>query len=198
MSYILGALRKADQERKRSSDINLDDWDNDDWNSRDDTQGLNTWLKILLSVIACILVAIFILLWVLLNGAPGSALAGAEPVVVLEEPSARPEDAREGGAQADAVSLTTQIQEPAPQVEERQGFTEQASTTQQVEPTMPSLPEISGHLYFRDDVSLNRIFSKAGSYRVGDSVALGLVLVEITEDEAVFEWQNKTYEVRFD
>ncbi|MEQ8953183.1 MAG: hypothetical protein RL120_03550 [Gammaproteobacteria bacterium] len=44
MSYILGALKKADQERRRESDVKLADWDQDAWNDPTPADNSSRWL----------------------------------------------------------------------------------------------------------------------------------------------------------
>lgn len=201
MSYILGALRKAEQERKGESETDFDDWNSDDWNTQEKKQGSGQWLWIVLVVVVALLVAILVSLWLLLEqktNDPELVISEAENYSIDKqiEDLANPEAQQT----PQAVSQVVISQNPDAQITPKSPINQVEIDRSAVPADIgePDLPEITGHLFFPTDESLNKVFLDGGSYKVGDTVSPGLVIVEITNSEAVFEWKRqRQYRVPF-
>lgn len=192
MSYILGALRKAERERKGDdADQPEVDWDARTWDSGDARSASgNRWLKAFLILTAGLLLAAIFLLWMLVNS---------------EQPKSFEENSFSNG-QAESAAGDSEL------AIDSIGSTEQADSsgfsgdsyrtpesTEVIRSTdRPSFPEITGHLYVPANESLSRIFSDTGAFRVGHVFEDGLVLEAVSDRQATFRWQGEAYQVSFE
>ena len=168
MSYILGALKKAEKERKSDKPLDFDNWDKQEWTTPSES---NSGSYLLVYVSGAVLVLMLVLLcWL------------AYKVVIKPEPVYVPE------ANHQAAETTQQVA-PAKVIDVSEEEVQSVSEASQPEPVQsvqpepgsrPALPSFSGHIYFSNNKSLSRVFSGADAYREGQEV--GGYLVERIEN----------------
>lgn len=196
MSYILGALRKADKERKGDSAQQHAeaDWDAKVWDAGESTPARTSSLKILLIATACLFLLILWLLWIWVLGRDDeSALIGASQVSKeqLESSQTYSENVQDGALSPVAVN-ESDVSEESKRELDFNGYETRPATSE-----APQLPQITGHLYVQANRSLSRIFSDSGSFRIGHVFEDGLVLESISESRATFGWRGQAYHVEF-
>lgn len=192
MSYILGALSKAEKERKRDSGEELSDWDSKEWNAIEPSSGVGAGLKIVALLVVALLAAIFVLLWVLIGNLSSESVDSnpASPIQTVEQAALEVNPAIPNGA----IDPKFRELEMAPELVDDLEMTPNEIATES-RALAPDIPVITGHLYVPTNESLSRIFAESGSFRVGHLFEDGLKLVSISEDQAIFEWGDQSYEI---
>ena len=150
MSFILNALKKAEQERLREDPKDLEDFASARWDPYEQKASSSKPLMIFSAVM--LLVLSVGVLFYLMND---RGLKQNNPVVNALETNTTPVDIPE--------SVTT-VQ------------------TQPVDPMALPLLNISGHMFFAQGSSSNRLFANDQSFKEGDLVANGWVLMAIQLD----------------
>ncbi len=186
MSYILGALKKAERERKREredGEYAEVDWNSNAWDSPNVKSNQNIWFRYALVAAVLLFLAVLYLLWVLANNNSPNSVVAIDSAAVNKIP--------EKQFQA-PVEISDNVIVPIDH-----SVTAQVSAEAPVSAGSPNLPNITGHLYVSDDESLSRIFSDKGFYRVGHVFEDGLVLESISQSQATFEWEGESYQISF-
>lgn len=169
MSYILGALKKADQERRRASEVKISDWDQDAWDDPTPADNTARWLigSVVVGLILVVLVFSFVAFRVLEAVPPRYSVDTADetssdgvPEEVLSTESA--------AVQNTELSLQGVTDAAVPENTLRQEQLQEANSDQPEK--AESLPEFSGHLYFPGNPGLSRVFANSASYTEGDTV----------------------------
>ena len=150
MSFILNALKKAEQDRLREDPKDLEDFASARWDPYEQKVSSSKPLLIFSAVV--LLVFSVGVLFYLMND---SGLKQNNPVVNTIETDTAPVDTSE--------SLTS-VQ------------------TQSIDPMAVPLLNISGHMFFAQGSSSNRLFANDQSFKEGDLVANGWVLMAIQLD----------------
>ncbi|MEQ9210241.1 MAG: hypothetical protein RLN96_10435, partial [Pseudomonadales bacterium] len=139
MSYILGALKKADQERRRESDVKLADWDQDAWNDPTPADNSSRWLIGLATAgLVVVLVVFGFVAFRVLESVPQS-----QPLALVEDASSKI------ASDLPHAAVVANEQQPASAVNQREleePFEDASDVA--TEPESEDLPEFSGHLYF--------------------------------------------------
>ena len=195
MSYILGALKKADQERRRESDVKISDWDQDFWNDPTPADNTSRWLIGLVGfgMVLVLIVFGFVAFRVLEAVPPAAPVAAVESEAIEGgQTEARagvdemPTGSKPYPSEATIASATLGQQE----VNNQQGEMEKAFSIQDVSSDQDELdnqsvmPNFSGHLYFPGNSRLSRVFANSSTYREGETIS-GYRIEQILEDELV-------------
>ena len=151
MSFILNALKKAEQDRLREDPKDLEDFASARWDPYEQKASSNKPLMIFSAVV--LLVLSVGVLFYLMND---RGLKQNNPVVNVIETNTEP-----------AVDLSNSV------------VAEQA---QPIDPMAIPQLNISGHMFFAQGSSSNRLFANDQSYKEGDLVANGWVLMSIQLD----------------
>lgn len=147
MSYILNALKKAEQDRLRDDPKELEDFASARWDPYQQQASTHRINYIL---------AAGLLLALVFGGLAYLGVFSSSPQVVIDNSPVI--------SQAPPIQSTVEEQPVA-----------------QVEPVVLSMPQlaITGHMYFEQGSSSNRLFANDQSYREGDLLVGGWVLVSI-------------------
>ena len=147
MSYILNALKKAEQDRLRDDPKELEDFASARWDPYQQQSSTNRLNYIL---------AIGLLLALALGGLAYLGVFSPSSQVVI-----------------DNSPVISQAPAEKSYVEEK--------PVAELEPAVVSMPQlaISGHMYFEQGSSSNRLFANDQSYREGDRLVGGWVLTSI-------------------
>ena len=187
MSYILGALKKAEKERKSDKPLDFDNWDKQEWSTPSESSA-GSYLLVYVSG------AVLVLMLALLCWLAYKVVIKPEPVYVPEANHQAAETTQQV-APAKVIDVSeeevqTVYTEPednlAPAssvVSQPVREASQPEPVQSVQPepaSRPALPSFSGHIYFSNNKSLSRVFSGADAYREGQEV--GGYLVERIEN----------------
>ena len=204
MSYILGALKKADQERRRESDVRIADWDQDSWDDPTSTDNTSRWLIGLVVFVLVLVLSVFgfIAFRVLEAVAPDRTVVAetSEPMAAGESPTGgvaqNPADATLAATnrieQQEANASEAEMAQPSPA--SSSGLGSGSSSVRSEPPVDQSfMPDFSGHLYFPGNSGLSRVFANSSSYREGDTIN-GYRVEQILEDELVLS--NGEQEIR--
>jgi hypothetical protein len=194
MSYILGALKKADQERRRENDVKISDWDQDSWDDPTPADNTSHWLLGLVGFGLVMVLAVFgFVAFQVLETVPT-----AQPVAAVESEAIESEPvAVRGAVRVEAATMpleSDQYPADAPvasanRIEQQAGM-EKTHLDQSPDPgqadlaDQPNMPDFSGHLYFPGNSGLSRVFANSSSYREGDTIN-GYRVEQILEDELV-------------
>ena len=169
MSYILGALKKAEKDRRRERSLDLNDWDQENWDNpaaKTKENHLLLWF-----------VMIILLLLILIIGWLAYQVMGQGSGANLAQDS-QPQ------YQAQLQSSPVTSQPPSTQVRESQN-TQIVQTVQSASVAVSQeLPEFTGHIYFAGNSHLSRVFAGSITYREGDLVS-GYRIEQILESELV-------------
>ena len=194
MSYILGALRKAEKERKgdiaqQQSDV---EWDARTWDSEETNPAVGIpWLKFALITVVCLFLVVSCFLWVWNKGGQFFLASSSQ----FSEKQLESIQTHSEIAQGEVGSPVTVIEDVSEEVGKGRDL---GLNGREAKPTVsdaPHLPQITGHLYVPTNQSLSRIFSDAGSFRVGHVFENGLVLESISESQATFGWRGRAYQI---
>lgn len=177
MSYILGALKKADRERRRETEVKVADWDQDAWSDPTPADNTSRWLIGLATTGLILVLAVFgFVAFRVLESVPQSqphtAAEDASPNISPDFPAAD-------------VATNEEQQLPVSAVDQRveegsfEGAADEAS-----ESVSEALPEFSGHLYFPGNPAMSRIFAGSSSYREGELIN-GYRVEQILEEQLV-------------
>ena len=178
MSYILGALKKAERERKRDQPLQLEDWEQSHWPPPESSSGNRVWWisgLILLSLIG------LILLWMQLS-------TNASRLSVTEQTESQVDVSET--ADAPTITPLMSVSTPLPLPLEKLPKEPQLqavlvpSETENLTVEVEEPPRFSGHLFFPDNSELNRVFSNGSSYRQGEIID-GYRIELIEEDEVL-------------
>ena len=150
MSFILNALKKAEQDRLREDPKDLEDFASARWDPYEQKVSSSKPLLIFSAVV--LLVFSVGVLFYLMND---SGLKQNNPVVNTIETDTAPVDTPESLASVQ---------------------------TQSIDPMAVPLLNISGHMFFAQGSSSNRLFANDQSFKEGDLVANGWVLMAIQLD----------------
>ena len=150
MSFILNALKKAEQDRLREDPKDLEDFASARWDPYEQKASSNKPLMIFSAVL--LLVLSVGVLFYLMND---SGLKQNNSVVNAVETNTSPVEIPE-------LVITAQ--------------------TQPIDPMALPLLNISGHMFFAQGSSSNRLFANDQSFKEGDLVANGWVLMAIQLD----------------
>lgn len=176
MSYILGALKKADRERRRESEVRIADWDQDAWNDPTPADNTSRWLIGLAAAGLILVLAIsgFVAFRVL------ETVPQSQPLAAVEDAS--PDTSPDFSAADIAANEEQQL--PVSAVDQRveEGSFERAADVPK--PESEGLPEFSGHLYFPGNPAMSRVFANSSSYREGELID-GYRVEQILEEELV-------------
>lgn len=178
MSYILSALRRAEQDRKRSKERADQAWDQEDWAAPAPAKTSNRFVGLLGAMVLLLLLLLAaIIFWVFRTETADMPVVSGSSLVAVQEPFA------EEKAPA-SIDRSTPQNEPV--VRPSLADTADAAV---------SLPVVTGHLYVASNESLSRLFGEQGTYRVGHRFTNGLVLISISEKRAVFEKDGNRHEM---
>jgi hypothetical protein len=168
MSYILGALKKADQERRRSSETRLADWDQDEWDDPTPKDYTIRWLIGIVLVGLALVLSIFgFVAFRVLETVPQNSAMSIEqnrPVTQLPESEAEVSSYPDNDVQAGL---------PMEKLEEgiaQSGMSGQDMGEEESSGSAEALPDFSGHLYFPGNPGLSRVFANASSYTEGELI----------------------------
>lgn len=165
MSYILGALKKADRERRRASEVKIADWDQDAWEDPTPVDHTARWL--IGSVVAGLVVVSSVFGFVayqVLEAVPQDSSISVEGnTLAMRDLEDVPVSERSTVIDQQETFMEEPVEESADQVElQRQG--------QEPPVTDGALPEFSGHLYFPGNPGMSRVFANSSSYKEGEIV----------------------------
>jgi hypothetical protein len=150
MSFILNALKKAEQDRLREDPKDLEDFASARWDPYEQKASSNKPLMIFSAVL--LLVLSVGVLFYLMND---SGLKQNNSVVNAVETN------------------TSSVEIPESVI---------TAQTQLIDPMALPLLNISGHMFFAQGSSSNRLFANDQSYKEGDLIANGWVLMAIQLD----------------
>jgi hypothetical protein len=150
MSFILNALKKAEQDRLREDPKDLEDFASARWDPYEQKASSNKPLMIFSAVV--LLVLSVGVLFYLMND---SGLKQNNSVVNAVETN------------------TSSVEIPESVI---------TAQTQLIDPMALPLLNISGHMFFAQGSSSNRLFANDQSYKEGDLIANGWVLMAIQLD----------------
>jgi hypothetical protein len=150
MSFILNALKKAEQDRLREDPKDLEDFASARWDPYEQKASSNKPLMIFSAVVLLVL-SIGVLIYLLSD----KGFSQNNSVVNAVETNISPVDMSES-------VITAQ--------------------TQPIDPMALPLLNISGHMFFAQGSSSNRLFANDQSFKEGDLVANGWVLMAIQLD----------------
>ena len=151
MSFILNALKKAEQDRLREDPKDLEDFASARWDPYEQKSSSNKPL-IIFSAVVLLILSVGVLFYLMVD----TGFKQNRPVVNVVETNAVPI--------VDASNSTTVAQ------------------TQPIDPMAIPLLNISGHMFFAQGSSSNRLFANDQSFKEGDLVANGWVLIAIQLD----------------
>jgi hypothetical protein len=151
MSFILNALKKAEQDRLRDDPKDLEDFASARWDPYEQKPSSNKPL-IVFSALMLLVLSVLVLFYLI----DDTGIKQNNPVV-------------------NAVEINT---EPTIDVSKSVVVTQ----TQPIDPMAIPLLNISGHMFFAQGSSSNRLFANDQSFKEGDLVANGWVLVVIQLD----------------
>lgn len=189
MSYILGALKKAEKDRRRERSLDLNDWDQESWDNpaaKSQDNHLLLWIMM-----------VTLLLLVLMIGWLAFKVMGDQHTPSVQTSSSAIYEAPV--RQALPAPSTPQRQTEDFNERPRAQVNQPTAASQDLEvvastPT-ESLPDFTGHIFFAGNSQLSRVFSGSVSYREGDTVS-GYLIEDILEEELVLSRQGE--EVRVD
>ena len=171
MSYILGALSKAEKDRKRDRALDLQDWDQQAWEPPECAEPSKNRLLWLICLILLLVLVLFVWLAYQIILSPSTQIPQSEsPAVQQLIPSA-----------AKPTSTTMQLPQNA-----------QADV-----PAPQTLPAFSGSIYFPNKPSLSRVFSGAKSLRERDMIN-GYRIEEIAEQQVLLSLGAQRFTVKFE
>jgi len=150
MSFILNALKKAEQDRLREDPKDLEDFASARWDPYEQKASSNRPLMIF-SAVVLLVFSVGVLFYLMSD----KGFNQNNPVVNTVETNTAP------------VEIPESV------------FTAQ---TQPVDPMALPLLNISGHMFFAQGSSSNRLFANDQSFKEGDLVANGWVLMAIQLD----------------
>ena len=207
MSYILGALKKAEKERKRDQAPGFDHWNREEW-AKPGGSGPGGKL-VLYATLLALMLALIIFAWLAYkililpnrttSPAPeevdrteparmGSVNPRSEEVVPVYADTELPVVVGRPGRTPGKVSV-----KEAPQGEPR-------ATNRIASPKSTGInrsyapPTFSGHIYFSNQNHLSRVFSGSESYREGDEVD-GYLIERIGETQVLLSRGGKNVSV---
>ena len=151
MSFILNALKKAEQDRLREDPKGLEDFASARWDPYEQKSSSNMPL-IIFSAVVLLILSVGVLFYLM----DDTGFKQNRPVVNVVEANAVPI--------VDASNSATVAQ------------------TQPIDPMAIPLLNISGHMFFAQGSSSNRLFANDQSFKEGDLVANGWVLIAIQLD----------------
>lgn len=196
MSYILGALKKAEKERRRDRGLDLNDWDQDSWNQAGQSGSQNSLLLWMVS--ATLLVVLVIFAWLAYRIIGASPQTTSTQAPVIESASPVVEVISKEIDQESKESIRVEPTEIVPVIiEVNEAALEPGNADYGAQADEAVLPEFSGHIYFPGNSSLSRVFSGADSYREGDLISAYRVK-EILEREVILENQGREFTVKLD
>lgn len=200
MSYILGALKRAEKERAGDKPVSLNEWNRDDWDQLESEKGGSKLLLWLVSfTLISVLIIFAVLAYKIMSAAP-EQVASTESEWQTGSADRFGTDRREidsGGQNAgskpeiDAVQLNQ-----AEVVPVFVDLTKAVDVPSEIQ-SRPEFPEFSGHMYFPNSAQLSRVFSGASSYRQGETIE-GYLIAEIEEAEVVLSFEGVDYRVELD
>lgn len=164
MSYILNALKKAERDRLREDPKELDDFASANWDPYQQSPSSN---RLRNSLIIGAIIALSIAV-----GAIGVAYFSTH--LSTQKSTA-------------TIQTIPAIPEPQPTVQTEPANAQPIDVIEASKPPQRSKAElpvlsISGHMYFAEGSSSNRLFANNQSYRENDSIAEGWVLAKIGVD----------------
>ena len=149
MSYILNALKKAEQDRLRDDPKDLEDFASARWDPYEQ-QLSSSKTTIVMMIIAVAILGLVVVIY----------LGGLKS---LNQPN--------GSVSNSAVSKEIIEEQPV-----------QTLPAAQPDPFAVPTLDISGHMYFAEDSPSNRLFANSQSFKEGDLIANGWILVAIGVD----------------
>lgn len=205
MSYILGALKKAEKERKRDRSLNLEDWDQEEWNKPKEPSITNNLMLYLVLAMLMFVLIIFSWLAYRILITPNQATysdasteqAGSAQIDTREvEQKERIESDQIIDASSDEV---VPVYVDSPSDTQATSVTENSrqSASPQKSSSSAELPEFSGHIYFPNNARLSRVFSGSNAYREDEMVG-GYRVEEIREGEVLLSLGGKEFVVELD
>lgn len=126
MSYILGALKKAEKDRKRDQALDLDSWDQDDWSRPGETHPDNN--IILYAVLSTLMLVLILFAWLAYEllimpqqaVVPSSQVTvnrGGQAPVTMDVIDARTEEVVPVYVEPESTEVPLQAAEPVKEVE---------------------------------------------------------------------------------
>ena len=191
MSYILGALKKAEKERKSDKPLDFDNWDKQEWSTPSESSA-GSYLLVYVSG-AVLVLMLALLCWLAYKVVIKPAL------VNMPEANHRLDETGQQAVSAGLIDVSEEAIQPvhiepedspapaSPIVRQPARAIRQPEPAQiaQPEPASRSVfPRFSGHIYFANNKSLSRVFSGADTYREGQQV--GGYLIERIETRGVW------------
>ena len=164
MSYILNALKKAEQDRLRDNPKDLEDFASARWDPYEQKTSSNK-AAIILSICSLGTLGVAVLIYT----------GGLKPLV-----------------QKTSLLLSD---EPVSQVIEAQSTDVQLSV--EIDPFALPVLDISGHMFFAQGSTSNRLFANDQSFKQGDLVANGWRLSAIRIDGIELENQGRSIFVAY-
>ena len=193
MSYILSALKKAEQERGDNSALSASLLAAE---APPEREGLPSWVWVVLGVV------LFGLLlgagWLLVSGPeqdsmPGSAVSA--PAVPIAPP-AGPGGAPAADPEPVGADFVAPVAQRQPVVESEVLMPAPAGVPPASGPK-PPLPEIEfgGHIYVEGRPAAGKLFADGKAWREGDSMDNGVSIVAISENAVSLEYRGHRYQV---
>ena len=183
MSYILNALKKAEQDRLREEPQDLDDFVNSGWDPYEKTRQRSAtyWLPIGIVVIAAGLFYGFVNLTPEVEVVPSASVAKIE--TVLE-------------ASSISVAAGEEYLGEEHLVTDKPAVSNNDETTRVTTVSNP-LPDvtIAGHIFIRTGSRLNQIFVGERTYHVGDKLDPNWVIEAINSDSLELRSGTQTTEL---
>jgi len=214
MSYILGALKKAEKDRKHDKAVNLENWDQEDWSRpKEFGSDSNTMLFAILSVLMLVLILFSWLVYKVLImpnqtvlSPTVSEIEQVDPVrmEVIDASSddvipvyVEPENTEIPLKTSPLIQRAPVKEASKPKVVSNSAKPIETTKRETNQPSVvrPELPKFSGHIYFPNNDRLSRVFSGPNSYREGDEVE-GYLVERIGEGVVVLSFAGKEFRIK--
>ena len=189
MSYILGALRNAEQDRGRESAQSPNMEDLITAAPAQQTSDVSRTASFWILTTACLLFVFSLVLWL---------WPSRETVVIEEVPLDNSEAVVPMVYEAVVEDRPTEVP-PLPLTPSSSTLPEETARVDSANLVQDSLEDLSveGVMLFDSDPSRSRVFINGNSYSVGDEVTDGLILFSIAENEIVFRSGSDPLKLRF-
>jgi len=205
MSYILGALKKAEKDRKHDKTVNLENWDQEDW-SRPKEFGSDSNTMLFVILFSWLVYKVLIMPNQTVLSPTVSEIEQVDPVR-MEVIDASSDDVIPVYVEPEntEIPLKTSPLIQRALVKEASKPKVVSNSAKPIEPTKretnqpsvvrPELPKFSGHIYFPNNDRLSRVFSGPNSYREGDEVE-GYLVERIGEGGVVLSFAGKEFRMK--
>lgn len=188
MSYILGALKKAESDRARDRGVQLDTWNQDEWDEpKPRIQNKGLMISVVIVIFLLVLVVAMLAFQLVFTNIKSTTTAETQRIQSISADqndlaSAAEIDSTE---RVDSNSVEA-VYIAAQDSVKRQGssFGSPVDSLMDDKQVDAAPPTFSGHMYFPSNRTLSRVFSDSGSHREGELI--GRYKVERIEESRVF------------